>query len=282
MSSKVNVLRLEFNWLLTDEVSSILAQLKEIIQSCLSRFKMPLGMSATDTSKGSNLPFNNSELVKGWINVAGEHVMKAELKFKIPKFGSAGIGTFIFEQCPWKLQQLLETHNHLQMAFDEILERECCGKFTSGEQVEELMNTLMGSLNRAKTCMLVPEKLVLAELFNSSQQRVFNPSIPEELIIFFNVNCDKVVLSVYVLNSLTSAPSQKVLIQDQSTIGHQFETHNKWYEVINKAEVICSVPWLKDLIVWINTALQLCQQLKDKIAIFHTLLPDLVLKEDSD
>ncbi|XP_047142766.1 protein rogdi homolog isoform X2 [Hydra vulgaris] len=244
MSSKVNVLRLEFNWLLTDEVSSILAQLKEIIQSCLSRFKMPLGMSATDTSKGSNLPFNNSELVKGWINVAGEHVMKAELKFKIPKFGSAGIGTFIFEQCPWKLQQLLETHNHLQMAFDEILERECCGKFTSGEQVEELMNTLMGSLNRAKTCMLVPEKLVLAELFNSSQQ--------------------------------------KVLIQDQSTIGHQFETHNKWYEVINKAEVICSVPWLKDLIVWINTALQLCQQLKDKIAIFHTLLPDLVLKEDSD
>ena len=30
-----------------------------------------------------------------------------ELKFKFPKHLSSGMGTFIFEQCPWKLYQVL-------------------------------------------------------------------------------------------------------------------------------------------------------------------------------
>ena len=39
-------------------------------------------------------------------------------------------------------------------------------------------------------------------------------------------------------------------------------------------KVTSTVPWVKDLILWINNAQQLCQQMNDKIAIFSALLPD--------
>ena len=45
------------------------------------------------------------------------------------------------------------------MAVDEILERECCGKFTSGEQVEEVsLKYLFKSF--------ISHKIIIAFIFN--------------------------------------------------------------------------------------------------------------------
>ncbi len=41
-------------------------------------------------------------------------------------------------------------------------------------------------------------------------QRVLNPPVPDEVLVNFHVNCDKLVFCAYVLNNLTGAPSNLV------------------------------------------------------------------------
>ena len=38
-------------------------------------------------------------------------------------------------------------------------------------------------------------------------QRVLNPPIPEEILVTFHINCDKLAFNVFVLNILTAAPN---------------------------------------------------------------------------
>ena len=268
-------LRLEFNWILQNEVPSILKQLKNIVKNSLHKFKSPSTPGQTHLTKPDNfiLSIPNSDAVKGLISIAGDCVIKAEFKFKFPKIPNGTFGTFIFEQCPWRLQQLQDSKNHLDTVFELISERESCGSFTSASEVLELMDRVMASLSRGKACLIVPEKHQLSELMALGAQRVMNPPIPDELLVHFHVNCDKIVFCVYVLTLLTAAPNQKNVNQDHTQIGHTFEYCNRFYEVINRIEIICTVPWLKDVIVLFNTAQQLCQQLKDKVIIFQNLLP---------
>lgn len=285
MSIEEKLTRQEFDWLLNDEVPSILSQLKNILETSVKKFSSGAGIpGAAHISKGSNflLSLPNSDAVKGLVNISGDSVIRAELRIKFPKFPSAGIGTFVFEQCPWKLQQLLDARNHLEMGLDQICEHESCGKITSGHQVIQLMDKAMVCLSRVKTCLIVPEKHSLSELMSINAQKVLNPPVPEELLVNFHVNCDKLVLSVYYFNILTTTPHQKSHHHDHSSIGHTFEHDNRWYEISSRAEIVCTVPWLKDMIVWINTAQQLCQQLKDKFTIFHNMLPNLLLSYEND
>ncbi|XP_069762732.1 protein rogdi homolog isoform X2 [Narcine bancroftii] len=50
--------------------------------------------------------------------------------------------------------------------------------------------------------------------------------------------------------------------------GSTFEINNQKYEVSHVHKVECVIPWLNDTLVFFTIALQLCQQLKDKISVF--------------
>ena len=287
-TEEVKLVRREFDWLLQEEVPSILTQLKSIIQNSINKFKAEpetRDVGPVDVGHNLNVSLPNSDAVKGILNIAGDSVIRAELRFKFPKLPSSGVRTFVFEQCPWKLQQLQDARNHLEGGWDEIAERENCGMLTSGHQVVQLMDRVMLSLNRVKTCIVVPEKRTLSELLSQNAQRVLNPPVPEEILVSFHVNCDKLLLHVYAFNALAAAPhntknttnNNNNSMDHNSTIGDAFEHDGRWWEIGSKAEIACSVPWFKEIIVWINTAHQLCQQLKDKITIFQNLLPDLSL-----
>lgn len=267
---EIKKLKAEFNWLLTDEVPSMLKQLKTFIQACLQKFNIV--SSPAHTMKGNNflLSLPNSDAIKGLINVAGDSVIKAELKFKFPKHANSGIGTFIFEQCPWKLEQLQDTSNHLKMALEELKEQELNDVAIDKRRLTMLLDQVMMSLSCAKNSLIVPVKYSLSEIMYNNAQRVLNPPIPEEILVTFYINYDKLVFVVYLLNILTTAPSQKHQSQDQTAAGSVFEHEDCWFEIANKYEITCSVPWMKDLIIWINTAQQLCQQMKDKLKIFDT------------
>merc|ERR1712080_433766 len=153
---------------------------------------------------------------------------------------------------------------------------------TSGHQVIQLMDKAMICLNRVKSCVIVPDKHTLSELMTINAQKVLNPPVPEEILVSFHVNCDKLILSVHAFNILTTTPHQKGHHHDHNSVGYTFEHDGRWYEVASRAEIICAVPWFKDMIVWINSAQQLCQQLKDKITIFQNLLPDLFLSTQAN
>jgi len=276
------MLNLEFEWLLKDEVPSILSQLKDILQVCLKKFNVQGNWPNRSSYKVDNylLSLPNSDIVRGLISVTGDSVVKADLKFKIPKLSNGTFSTYIYDQFPWKLQQLQDAYNHLIMALEEVVEREACGVFTSGKEVEHLMDDILSSLSRGKSLLLIPPKIPLSQLLSSGSQRVLNPPLPDEVLVNFHVNCDKLVFCAYVLNSLTGPPSNlKNLPQDPNSTGHVFESGSRWYEVVNRIEIVCTVPWLKEIIILFNTAQQLCQQLKDKLNLFSNILVSTELDE---
>jgi len=50
------------------------------------------------------------------------------------------------------------------------------------------------------------------------------------------------------------------------------EYNNKWMEITSHFEVDCSIPRLSDSVLLLGAALRLCQQLKDKFAVFSVLV----------
>lgn len=74
-------------------------------------------------------------------------------------------------------------------------------------------------------------------------QKSLQPNLPEDLAISFYIQSHKLVFAVYQLSNV------------QGTM--KFDSH--------QAE--CSVPWLNEALVLLTVALQLCQQLKDKVNI---------------
>lgn len=70
------------------------------------------------------------------------------------------------------------------------------------------------------------------------------PNLPDDLAISFYLQSHKLIFAVY------------QLVNVQGTM--KFDSH--------QAE--CTVPWLNDVLVLLTIALQLCQQLHDKVIIF--------------
>lgn len=58
----------------------------------------------------------------------------------------------------------------------------------------------------------------------------------------------------------------KQLIQIFVSLLHCSEINNQKFEVSHVHKVECVVPWLNDTLVFFTIALQLCQQLKDKVS----------------
>lgn len=72
-------------------------------------------------------------------------------------------------------------------------------------------------------------------------QKSLAPSLPEDLAISFYIQSHKLIFAVYQLSNVHGTM--------------KFDSH--------QAE--CSIPWLNEVLVLFTVALQLCQQLKDKV-----------------
>lgn len=125
----------------------------------------------------------------------------------------------------------------------------------------------MGALQRGRTSLVIPKKKPIDELMKSRNmvinihptkkkilkiiknklQKALSPNLPEDLAISFYLQSHKLIFAVYQLTNI------------QGTM--KFDS--------SQAE--CSVPWLNDVLVLFTVALQLCQQLKDKV-IFNNQL----------
>ncbi|XP_068749752.1 protein rogdi homolog isoform X2 [Montipora capricornis] len=276
----IRVLRLEFEWLLREHVPKVLTQLGSILQECSKCLKL----SSTNL-KGSTgetqgdiktqdyfmLSTPNSDTLKGYVAVEGENISKADLKFKIPKASSSGFRVFIQEQSPWKLKQIQDAINYLQLAIEKIKETKRNCSCSSGQEVSKVVEEITSFLTRGKSRLSLPDKTTVLDMLTSGNQRVFKPGMPEDIVAYFCVNSEKLLLSVYTLTTLPVPPQGSKQLQDNDPIGQTFEYNSKWMEIASHFEVDCSIPRLNDAMLLFGAALRLCQQLKDKFSVFSVL-----------
>ncbi|KAM6424092.1 protein rogdi homolog isoform 3-T3 [Liasis olivaceus] len=227
------VLEEEFKWLLREEVHSVLRQLQEILKEASHRFNLPVSSSEGPVKQENFiLGTSNADQVKGILTLQGDALCQADINLKMPRNNQ--LVHFAFrDDKQWKLQQIQDARNHVNQAVYLLTNRSANYQFKTGCEVLKLMDAVMLQLTRARNRLTTPATLSLPEIAASGLTN-FRPAG----------------------GSILHNP------------GAMFEYSNQRYEVSHVHKVECVVPWLNDALVFFTVSLQLCQQLKDKIAVF--------------
>ncbi|XP_067012981.2 protein rogdi isoform X2 [Anabrus simplex] len=235
---------MEFEWVLHEEVHAVLNQLHTILVECARRFPVPLcgndGPQKQDKFVLTALP----EQIKCIVTLTGDSISYADINFKVQRQQNVAYRTTIQNENPWKLQQVQDAGNHLQQALVHIENVDKDYVFKSSEEVLHVLGCVLGSLQRGRSSLIIPRKRTIDDLMRSRNMKSLSPALPEDLAISFYIQSHKLVFALYQLSNVHGQM--------------KFDTH--------QAE--CSVPWLNEVLVLFTVALQLCQQLKDKIAVF--------------
>lgn len=141
----------------------------------------------------------------------------------------------------------------------------------SSDEVLHIISNILEALQRARTSLVIPKKKPIDELMKSRNmvsqnhkfllkwtfnwnsnhlsfrfsclaiQKSLVPNLPDDLAISFYLQSHKLIFAVYQLTSVQGAMK------------------------FDSFQAECSVPWVNEVLVFLTVALQLCQQLKDKV-----------------
>ena len=95
------------------------------------------------------------------------------------------------EDLPWKLQQVQDAANHLQLVMEQLSTLPEQHQFSSADEVSHFLSAIMESLLRARQALVVPKKRTLEELVNSKNVKSLVPPLPREVAVSFCLLRDK-------------------------------------------------------------------------------------------
>ncbi|XP_021696550.1 protein rogdi isoform X1 [Aedes aegypti] len=236
-------LQVEFEWVLHEEVHSVLKQLHVILVECAHRFPVPL--YGNEGKKQDKFVLTAApEQLKCVVTLTGDSITHADINFKVQRQQQQTQRTTITQDYPWKIQQVQDAANHLQQAINHIDNVDSSYNFKTSDEVLHILGNILGALQRGRTSLVVPRKKPIDELMKSRNMKALSPNLPEDLAISFYIQSHKLIFVAYQLTNF------------QGTM--KFDS----------CQAECSVPWLNEVLVLFTVALQLCQQLKDKISVF--------------
>ncbi|XP_075745243.1 rogdi atypical leucine zipper isoform X2 [Rhipicephalus microplus] len=188
------------------------------------------------------------EQIKVLATMSGDSISHADIALRIPKHPGTTLRTIVQNDCQWKLQQVQDAGNNLMTALQLLTPPPPSTKFEfkSAEEVTQLMTTVMGCLQRGRASLIIPKKRTIDEILGSRNMKSLQPPLPQDLGASFYVQSHKLIFAVYYVHK---------------------DSHGQPKFDVFQAET--SVPWLSEVLVLFTIALQLCQQLKDKVGVFY-------------
>ncbi|XP_054273987.1 protein rogdi [Macrosteles quadrilineatus] len=237
-------LQKEFEWVLSKEVHAVLHQLNTILVECARRF--PLNLCGSENVHKEEKYFMSvpPDQLKCVVSLAGDTITQADINFRVQRQQNQNYRTTIGGDNHWKLHQIQDAANHLQLALQLLDNIEKDYAFNSSEEVLHILGNMLGCLQRGRNTLIVPRKKAMDELMKSRNMKSLKPNLPEDVAISFYIQSHKLVFAVYHVTSVHGTM--------------KFDCHS----------TDASVPWLNEVLVLFTVALQLCQQLKDKICVF--------------
>jgi len=241
---EVLALQQEFDWVLQYEVPAAIKQLRTVVEECARHFPLSVGKIVTPPKLEkfvmATASHNAQDSIKCIVTVLGDNITNADINIKLHKNTSQYHGQL---QTEWKLQQTQDAANHLQSCC-YYLENMDDGTVKSADEALHALNTVQNFLSKGRNALIIPKKRTIDDLVSSRNMKSLIPNLPSDLTVSFYIQAHKLIFAVYLLSQAQ---------------GHvKFDTF--------QAE--CSVPWLSEVIALFSDALQLCQQLKDKITVF--------------
>lgn len=240
---EIKNLQIEFEWILQVEVHSIFKNLHALLVGCAHRFPVPLDGNEGRKKDQFLLTVSQNQL-KCLATLTGDHISQADISFDIQRTQNVTQRTTINPESPWKLQQIQDAANHLHEAIRHIDDVDSAYHFKSSDEVLHILSSILCAVQRARISLIIPKKKPIDELMKSRNMKSLAPNLPDDLCISFYLQSHKLILAVYQLTNIHG--------------NMKFES----------CQAECSVPWLNEVLVLLTIALQICQQLKDKIAAF--------------
>lgn len=234
----------EFEWVLHKEVHAVLSQLNTILVECVRRFPMPFSSNEGPCKQEKFVLTGAPDQLKCVVSLSGDSISHADISFKVQRQQIINHHTTIRNENPWRLHQVQDAANHLNQALLHISNIDEDYIFKSSEEILHTLGNILGCLQRGRTSLIVPRKRTIDDLMKSRNMKCLVPTLPEDLALSFYIQSHKLMFAVYQVS-----PSQGSM---------KFDSH--------QAEA--SIPWLNEVLVLFTVALQLCQQLKDKISVF--------------
>jgi len=258
-AEEISSLQREFDWVLDIEVATVLGQLKAAVKECANKFPIPVGEHNTDRPHLSDkFVLTNSDQVKVVVTLTGDCINAADINLKLPRPHTKDVyhNTGVRDDLPWTLQQVQDSANHLQMASDILNNQGDKYKFSSAAEVTNYLGTVMNSLLRARTALVVPKKRTLEDLVNSKNVKSLVPPLPREVAVSFYLQSWKLIFAVYHMVT------------------------DKGVSRFDRFQAECVVPWVNDVLLLLTVALQTSQQLRDKLDIFQQYKQEIRLTRE--
>jgi len=154
---EVASLQREFDWILAEEVPTVLSQLEAAVVSCAQRFPVQVGdieregfvAPSQTASQGDKYLLTSSDQVKVVVSLSGDTITAADINLKLPRPHSkdAYHNTSVREEVPWVLQQVQDSANFLHKVW-HLLSMKKSDNFLSGGEVTHLLSEVSAPVPR--------------------------------------------------------------------------------------------------------------------------------------
>ena len=220
-----------------------------IIQECANKFPIRVGdlnVEKSDHPSSDKFVLSSGDNVKVIVTLTGDAISGADVNLKLPRphAKDAYHNTTVREDLPWKLQQVQDAANHLQLATDQLTSTPDEHQFGSADEVSHFLTNITECLLRARQALVVPKKRTLEELVNSKNVKSLVPPLPREVAVSFYLQSWKLIFAVYHMVT------------------------DKGVSRFDRYQAECVVPWVNDVLLLLTVSLQTAQQLRDKLDIF--------------
>nr|CAG4638629.1 EOG090X0AKT [Cyclestheria hislopi] len=242
-------LRQEFKWLIKNEIHKVFGQLKEILEACARRYPVAVWENECQPRQEKYIMTTSTQTsqdqLKCILTITGDSITNADMTLKLHKHPNIVYHTTIGPDCPWRLQQIQDSGNYLQMALSTLTSIPENAEYSSADEVLAELDAVLEKINRARNTLAIPRKRTIDELMNSKNMKALTPSLPSDLAVSFYLQAHKLVFAVYHLT------------QAGGTV--KFET----------LQSESAVTWLNEALVLLSVALHRAQKLRDKITVFQ-------------
>jgi len=201
-AEEVASLQREFDWVLDTEVDNVTKQLKAAVTECANKFPIKVGdlnSEKSDHPSSDKFVLSSGDQVKVIVTLTGDAISGADINLKLPRphTKDAYHNTTVRDDLPWKLQQVQDAANHLQLVSEQLATLPDQHLFGSADEVHHFLNNIMESLLRARQALVVPKKRTLEELVNSKNVKSLVPPLPREVAVSFYLQSWKLIFAVY-------------------------------------------------------------------------------------
>ncbi|KAK8397521.1 hypothetical protein O3P69_004341 [Scylla paramamosain] len=242
------VLQQELEWVLNEEVPRVFNLIMQVLKEGAGHFPMPLCGSDAPVKQEkfimSTAAHSTQDQVKCVVTVTGDTISQADINMKAAKHQHQVHRTSVTPDAPWRIQQIQDAANFLQMAMQFLQGLGVKASLRTSSETLNILCQLIKLLQKGRSSLLIPRKKTIDDLLSSRNMKSLTPPLPGDIAISFYLQAHKLVLAVYHLSSTSGTM--------------KFES----------VQAECSMPWLTPVLVCFTTALHLAHQLRDKIAVF--------------